>query len=244
MKYGILGDIHANLSALETAIRFLEDEDTDVFVSVGDVVGYGAAPVECIELLREVGARVVKGNHDAACAGEIGVEGFNRYAQDAVAWTRTVLPKSQASWLRGLPLVLDLVDCEVAHGTLVDPERWEYLLGIDDAMRSLDRLARRVCFVGHSHVPLTVVRPREAAHRTALAPDPELELTEMLATIANVGSVGQPRDHDPRLAVALYDGDSELLTLHRLEYDVEREAARIVAAGLPVILGDRLRAGV
>jgi diadenosine tetraphosphatase ApaH/serine/threonine PP2A family protein phosphatase len=244
MRYGILGDIHANLSALKTALARMERWQVDHIISVGDVVGYGGAPGECIDLLRDVEAIVVKGNHDAACTGELDDLCFNTYARQAVRWTRGQLQPDQLDWLRALPLTARTDHCEVAHGTLHEPEKFDYLLGIADAGPSLDAMTTPVCFVGHSHIPISVLRPIEAPGRIAYSPDATIDLSEASRTIVNVGSVGQPRDEDPRLALALFDSSEQVVQLDRLEYDIERETQRILAQGLPSVLADRLWLGV
>lgn len=244
MRYGILGDIHANLAALETALDTLEELGAEVIVSVGDVVGYGAAPTECIDLLREVRALVVKGNHDAACVYEVDTTFFNQYARAAIDWTRGRLSEADLEWLRALPLTLDLPHCQVAHGTLNSPQNFDYLLGIRDAEPSLRVMTKPVCFVGHSHIPVAVLRPAECPERLAYCPDPVIDLAEATRAVVNVGSVGQPRDEDPRLAVALFDSDQHKVWIHRREYDIEREVLRIRSAGLPPMLADRLWLGV
>ncbi|MCB9914492.1 MAG: metallophosphoesterase family protein [Planctomycetes bacterium] len=244
MKYGILGDIHANLSALEEVLRCFETEGVRRVLSVGDVVGYGAAPRECIDLLREVGAEVVLGNHDAAVAGKIELLYFNNYAREAVRWTASVLSGHHHAWLAELPLVRDLEDCSVAHGTYANPELFDYIQSTTDADPSLDLLEGRVCFVGHTHVPVTLLRLAQDPHRTAYTMENEIDLSEAHSALVNVGSVGQPRDEECRAAYAVYDTDLDRVTIGRVAYDIEREAARIRAAGLPGVLADRLFLGV
>lgn len=244
MRYGILGDIHANLSALETAIAALEQVGVDQILSVGDVVGYGAAPKECIRLLQDRSALVVQGNHDAACAGVLNDEYFNRYAREAVRWTQGELDEDDLAWLRDLPLTLTLEHCQVAHGTLAGPENFDYLMGVENARPSIQVMTRPVCFVGHSHLPITVLEPRESVGRIGFSPDSVVDLSESRRTIVNVGSVGQPRDEDPRLAVAIYDVDAETVEIQRHEYDIAAEAKRITDAGLPRVLADRLWIGL
>jgi len=244
MKYGILGDIHSNLSALECALERMDAAGVETLISVGDVVGYGAAPHECIAALRERGALVVKGNHDAACVNELDERTFNPYARAAVAWTRTVLTAEEKRWLRSLPMVATLEHCQVAHGTLYRPELYDYILSLSDADPSLDEMVRPVCFVGHSHVPLTVMRFADQPQRTAYTYDTEIDLSETVKALINVGSVGQPRDEDPHTAYALYDSDAKRASILRAPYDIEAEVLRISAAGLPSVLGERLRLGV
>lgn len=244
MKYAILGDIHSNLCALQAVLAAIEGEGVDRIVSVGDVVGYGAAPREAIQLLRELGVTVVKGNHDAACVGEIDPAYFNPYARAAVDWTVTRLDRNELDWLAALPLVAEFEHCLVAHGTLAQPERFDYIQCVADAEPSLEELTRPVCFVGHTHVPVSIMRLVEDPTRTCYTMDPVLDLAEVRGVIVNVGSVGQPRDEDSRAAYGLLDTDEGSVTIRRVEYDIEREAERIRAAGLPGMLAERLFLGV
>jgi predicted phosphodiesterase len=244
MKYGILGDIHSNLSALQAVLARFEREGVERVISVGDVVGYGAAPRECIELVRSVDAIVVKGNHDAACVDEIDIRYFNNYARDAVRWTQGVLDDDERSWLSSLPYTADLADCCVGHGTYYRPELFDYIQSTTDADPSLDAMTVPLCFVGHSHVPVTLMRLKDDPLRTAYTVDTEIDLSESLRVLINVGSVGQPRDEEPRAAYAVYDSDAMRVWIRRTEYDIEREAQRIRAAGLPSVLADRLFLGV
>jgi len=244
MKYGILGDIHGNLSALEAVLARMDAAGVETLISVGDVVGYGAAPRECIALLRERDAVVVKGNHDAACIGELDDSNFNPYARAAVAWTRAELSEDDIRWLTELPMTATLEHCQVAHGTLHHPEFYDYVLSITDADPSLDVMVRPVCFVGHSHIPLTVMRFVDSPERSAYTFDTEIDLSQTTVALINVGSVGQPRDENPQTAYALYDSDTRRVAIRRTTYDIELEAARIQNAGLPAVLYERLRLGV
>jgi diadenosine tetraphosphatase ApaH/serine/threonine PP2A family protein phosphatase len=243
MKYGVLGDIHGNLSALSSALEHLQGLGAERFVALGDVVGYGAAPGACIDLLREVGAVVVKGNHDAAVAGELDPARFNPLAREAVLWTRAALGTEHLDWLAALPYRLDLPDCSLAHGTYADPERFDYVHGPADADASLEALPHTVGFVGHTHVPIALLRMGDDPHRTGQARADHVDLNGVHRVLINVGSVGQPRDRDVRAACALYDAEGGWVQLERLEYDVDREADRILRAGLPARLGERLRRG-
>ncbi len=244
MKYGVLGDIHGNLTALRAVLDRCRAHRVDRLLSVGDVVGYGAAPSECIELLREAQVRVVKGNHDAAAVHEMDLGYFNNYARLAVLWTRSQLSRDETAWLARLPLTLDLEDCSVAHGTYHRPERFDYVQGESDADASLDRMPTPVCFVGHSHVPIALVRLEDDPLRTARAEGSEFDLSDVRRALINVGSVGQPRDDDPRAAYAIFDVEEQRVVIERVRYDIEIEARRIRAAGLPPVLADRLYHGV
>jgi len=244
MRYAVLGDIHSNESALRVVLAAIDKARVDQIISVGDIVGYGAAPKVCIDLLRERNAVVVKGNHDAACAGELDDHTFNQYARAAVAWTRKELPRDHLRWLKELPLMVSLSHCQVAHGSIHNPALFEYVRTTGDANPSLDQMTLPVAFVGHTHLPIALLRLADTAGRTAYAPTVDLDLSESLRCLVNVGSVGQPRDEDHRTGWVLFDSEAEIVRIQRLEYDVEREATRIRDAGLPRVLGDRLYLGV
>jgi predicted phosphodiesterase len=244
MRYGILGDIHSNLSALESVLRSLEADKVDTVLSVGDIVGYGAAPRECITLLREHGVRAVMGNHDAACLKLLDTRYFNNYARAAVEWTQSVLDDDDRAWLVSLPLVLHLEHCSVSHGTLFRPELFDYIQNPTDADPSLDVMPLPVCFVGHTHVPVTLLRLRADPTRTAYTIESEIDVDEAAKSLVNVGSVGQPRDEDARAAYALFDNERGRVWIKRVEYDIHAEAQRIHRAGLPGMLADRLYLGV
>lgn len=244
MRYGILGDIHANLSALITVLDRMDAEGVEQFLSVGDVVGYGAAPEECIGLLRERETVVVKGNHDAACSGELDLRCFNPQARAAAEWTRDRLSRADRRWLKGLPMVASLEHCTVVHGTLDRPEHYDYVQRPEDADGSLEQMTQPVCFAGHTHVPVTLLRTVDDPRRTAYTREPDLDLNEVCHALVNVGSVGQPRDEDDRAAYVVFDTAESQVRLRRVPYDIAREARRIRAAGLPPILADRLFLGV
>ncbi|MEZ6017121.1 MAG: metallophosphoesterase family protein [Planctomycetota bacterium] len=244
MRYAILGDIHANLAALEAVLADLADRSIDTMLQVGDVVGYGAAPRECVALVRQHCALVVKGNHDAACTEELDTRLFNPNARAAVDYTKTILTPVELDWLRALPYVAQAEHCTLAHGTLAKPERFDYIQSTEDADPSLDELEQGVCFLGHTHVPVSIMRLADAPHETCYSIDREVNLTLAHRALVNVGSVGQPRDEDPRACYAVWDTETGRMGLHRVEYDIEREADRIRRAGLPAILADRLFLGI
>lgn len=244
MRYAILGDIHSNWAALEAVLQDIETIGVDVLLCVGDVVGYGGSPGEVIQILRETNVTVVKGNHDAAATGELDLRLFNPFARTAAEWTTGVLNEDELEWLRDLPLVSHQQHCAVAHGTFVNPERYDYIQCTEDADPSLEEMSMQVCFVGHTHVPVSLLRPADNPHRTAYTIEEDVHLSDVCRALINVGSVGQPRDEDPRAAWGLYDSAAEHFHLSRVEYDVAREASRIRAAGLPTILADRLFLGI
>jgi diadenosine tetraphosphatase ApaH/serine/threonine PP2A family protein phosphatase len=244
MRYAVLGDIHSNLTALEAVLDAILRSGVDQILSVGDVVGYGAAPSQCIELLREHEAVVVMGNHDAAVVGELDSIFFNHHARAAVDWTRATLRGDEMAWLTCLPHTWEDEDVSLAHGSYDRPEVFTYVQTPTDADPSLELLERPVCFIGHTHVPVTMLRLADDPLRTGYTLDAEVDLGDSIVALVNAGSVGQPRDDDPRTGYVLYDSETRIVSFRRVEYDIETEVHRIRSAGLPAVLAERLYLGV
>jgi len=242
VRYCIFGDIHGNLHALEAVLEDCKSQQIDAYLCTGDLVGYGAFPSECIARVREVSQEVVAGNHDFAVCGKLALDFFNSYAKTAVLWTREQLNEEELDYLRHLQLtaVVD-EDTTVSHATIYDPHAFDYIQTQYDAHLSLQELSTTCGFVGHSHIPIAFYLKDGAVNWTM---EPALELEGCEKALVNVGSVGQPRDEDPRTGYALYDSETGRVEIRRLEYDIDREAARIRAAGLPEMLADRLYLGV
>lgn len=242
MRLLVLGDIHGNLEALSAVVADARAKGYDRAVSVGDVVGYGADPSACLDLLREIGAGIVLGNHDQAVLGTLPLEGFNEYARAAVEWTAARLSALETAFLGTFPYVIREEGYAVSHGTLHRPEEYRYLLTEAEAAASLEVLDRPVCFLGHTHLPVWVrtARDREGLEISVSDPAP---VEPGRPVLVNVGSVGQPRDGDPRTAYCLYDSGTRQAVLHRIPYDLETTGRKIREAGLPAILADRLKVG-
>jgi diadenosine tetraphosphatase ApaH/serine/threonine PP2A family protein phosphatase len=244
MRYAILGDIHANLLALEAVIDMAKQRGVDQILSVGDVVGYGAGPREVLDVLRDENIPAVMGNHDAAIAGLLDTTFFNPMAKEAVLWTQGQLTEGDLDWLHQLPMLLHSEGCDVAHGSYAEPELYKYIQSTEDADPSLDLLPQKVCFVGHTHVPVTILRMADNPERSFYTMDSRIDLTYADKALINVGSVGQPRDEDPRAALGIYDTHTNTYELLRVEYNIKLEAKRILSAGLPKMLADRIFLGV
>lgn len=240
MVYLILSDIHGNLEALKAVIGSFPDAKDTRVLCAGDVAGYGANPNECIELVRSLGAINVMGNHDAAVIGRLGTENFNRYAREAVDWTRKHLGTKEALYLGGLSMSRELGDVTLAHGTLHEPERFGYMLTGADAMRSFRVLTSKVCFVGHSHIPDVFILRGGKVLGTSRHP---IKLSDGDKYIVNAGSVGQPRDGDPRACYCVYDTIGKEIEFKRVEYDIASSGRAIIKAGLPGYLAERLWLG-
>ena len=237
MRYGILGDIHSNYEALSVAVQRLRDLGVSKFLQTGDVVGYGADPGPCIEMLQDIDAVCVAGNHDWAVVGKLDTSYFNLYAREAVDWTRDQLSRDHQHFLETLPLVAGVDDkITVVHATLDQPEVFDYIQTYSDAYRSLAALETPVCFMGHSHVPMAFLLDSSIHHTNAQ----RIDLSPFSAALVNVGSVGQPRDDNPHTAFGLYNSETREFRLYREAYDLELTRTKIEEAGLPSLLGERL----
>lgn len=241
MRIAVLSDIHGNLEAFEAVLADIERIGADAVYSLGDVVGYGANPGACIELVQARAAVSLLGNHDAAVAGLAALEDFNEFARWAVEWTAERLPAWQIEYLAALPCLRREPRFLFAHASPVEPERWHYIHGEADLAEPFAAFAEHVCFVGHSHRPgvYAVGGGRPAARRGGGE-----EFRAAGRYLVNVGSVGQPRDRDPRSSYALFDATSDHVEIRRVPYPVELTQQRMRAAGIPAFLVDRLSSGV
>ncbi|HSW42676.1 MAG TPA: metallophosphoesterase family protein [Patescibacteria group bacterium] len=239
MRVAVLSDIHANLPALDAVLASLGE--VDAVWQLGDVVGYGPHPDEVVARLREIGATGVRGNHDAAALGVLGVEWFNPAAGRAVDWTaRRISPETRA-WLADLPERIVLGEMTLVHGSPRDPT-WEYVMTTHDARANLDWFGTPYCLHGHTHVPASWRGSDGRMEMLAPSPGSVLPLDER-RLLLNPGSVGQPRDGDPRASALVVDTDARHVTWHRIAYPVAATQADIRAAGLPDWLADRLARG-
>lgn len=244
MRYGILGDIHSNLSALEAVLGEMSKEGIDRYIQVGDLVGYGAEPVAVMDKVLELKPIVVAGNHDLASIQRLDIQYFNNYAREAILWTRKTLPRKYSQFIADLKLVESEDDVTVVHGALFHPEEFDYIQTTIDARNTIDLMTTRLCFVGHSHIPVAFLQKKSEPEKIAYTFDYEIDLKGWDRILVNVGSIGQPRDENPKAAFAVYDTDRDKVWIKRVAYDIEKEAAKILKAGLPRVLADRLRLGV
>ncbi len=239
LRYAVLSDIHGNLDALKAVLRALEGQNIGAYVCLGDVVGYGPQPAECLHEIRRYATVIVAGNHDLAAADRIGVNAFNVVAKEAILWTRSRLSDADVDFLAGLPLAERMDGFHAVHGTLYAPELFDYVQTCSDAYLTLARMEAPVCFVGHSHVPVTFIGGETISYALATT----VRIQADCKVIVNVGSVGQPRDKNPDACYAIYDAEQQTVVIQRTAYDVEAAVAKIEEAGLPMSLGERLRVG-
>ncbi len=240
MRTLIVSDVHSNLTALDAVLAAGGADGTlDGVWCLGDIVGYGPWPLETVRRIRSLDAVCIQGNHDAGAIGRISLDTFNYAAREACRWNGEQLDDEARSFLEGLPDTVAVADFTLVHGTPRDP-LWEYLTGHADAVQALESVGTRDVLVGHTHYQFAF-----EADRGAAMPGPGgLTVTrDGGRLVVNPGSVGQPRDHDPRAAFAVYDSEADTLSLRRAAYDVAETQRAMEQVGLPEPLISRLSAG-
>lgn len=239
MKYALLGDIHSNLEALQVVLEDAEKQGVTKYACLGDVVGYNANPVECLEIVRKLNCACVRGNHDHYCSHAENLDGFHPLAADVVDWTRKQLSEDQQEFLRALRFVSSVETFTIVHSTLDAPEMWGYVFDKLEAEANFNYQTTTLCFYGHTHVPLAF--EKSDAIRFGLYTRIRIGLGKKY--FINVGSVGQPRDGDPRAAYVIYDMVNNIVELRRLPYDIQKTQKKILDAGLPGRIAARLAVG-
>jgi len=243
MRYAIISDIHANLAAFTAVLEDIGQRGGVAEVwCLGDIVGYGPDPRECIELLRKYKHVCVAGNHDWAAVGRVDTAAFNPDADAACQWTARQLTPRDKKYLENLPLVIEKDGFTLAHGSPRDPI-WEYITSTSLARENFTFFRSQYCLVGHSHMPLVFKDEGDSCSFSRLSSDVGLALgTTRL--IINPGAVGQPRDNDPRAGYAIYDSEARSIKLYRVPYDINATQTRMMENGLPIRLVVRLSYGM
>ena len=239
MKFAILADIHANLEALEAVLADAKAQQATHYACLGDVVGYCANPKQCLDVIRRMGMPCVKGNHDEYCSSDEALTGFNPHAAQAVEWTRNQLTPDDRKWLRDLKYMRLVANFSIVHATLDGPQRWGYVFDKLAAAASFTYQNTALCFFGHTHVPVAFIRDSVVRGGTYS----KFRLEPGKKYFVNVGSVGQSRDGVARATYAIHDMVEGTIELRRLEYDMAKTQEKILAAGLPRRLADRLEEG-
>jgi putative phosphoesterase len=229
MRIGLISDVHGNLPALETVLEALRDASVDTIFCLGDTVGYGPYPNECLALVREKCSVVLKGNHDSGLIGETSVEDFNQYGLKALLWSKERVTEENKEYLRELPFMVIRENITLAHASPLRPAEWSYILTLRAARVNFSAFTTTICFIGHTHVPVIINEDMSVG-----------EFRKGTRCIINIGSVGQPRDGNPNACFAIYDTGEDTFALYRIPYDIQKTADAIVAAGLPEYLARRL----
>jgi predicted phosphodiesterase len=269
MKYAIVSDIHANLEALQVVLDKCHEQNVAQYICLGDIVGYNANPAECLEMMRSVNlVATVKGNHDEYVSNDDEeMVGFNPHARAAVLWTKNQLTEEQRKFLADIRYKMTIrgTSITLVHATLDSPEAWGYIFDVHHATDNFSYQFTQLCFCGHSHVPIAFCKkpltlgaenPVEEMEIWRGAPKPgappedgkaddsiRVELQNGWKYLINIGSVGQPRNRDPRASFAIYDDEAKVVIRYRLPYDIPAAQSKIRAAGLPDRLATRLERG-
>lgn len=233
MRFAIISDIHSNLEALTKAFELIDQESVDEVVCLGDVVGYGANPNECVGLVRQRCQTVLRGNHDAAAVYEQNAESFTKNARIAAEWTRLQLLPENRKFLEELPYTARRDGILFVHSSPYQPESWFYVLSEEDLEVAFQNFSEQICFIGHSHFPgiYSEDGPAKAVSRAS-------------RFLVNVGSIGQPRDGNSNLSFGIFDTGNWNYRNIRSEYPIKIAAEKILRAGLPRALSDRLALGM
>ncbi len=239
-RFAILGDIHANLDALNVVLDDCRSQGVTDFLCTGDIVGYNACPQECLKIIRKLGCPVVMGNHDHYVSSRQNLADFNPHAAEVIEWTRKHLTMEDVYYLRDLPFIKTTMGITLVHATMDNPESFGYVFDHLQAEAHFAHQVTPICFHGHTHCPMIYEKQLSAVYRIE-ATDCTLHLGRKY--FVNVGSVGQPRDGDPRATYVVYEPKSRQMWYRRLEYDIEAAQERICNAGLPNRLATRLAIG-
>jgi len=240
MRYGIFSDVHGNLEAFQAVLDAFRAEAIDRFIFAGDIIGYGADPIECIRILKELNPIMVAGNHDWACVGLLDKKWFNSKTEESITWTQSALSDEDKDFLKSMELVKKCETMGLVHGSLDNPGEFKYVLDLFGAEICLEESLDHICFIGHTHRPgIFFMKGPEVNYIL----QNETYIQDGTRYLINVGSVGQPRDGNPHACYCVYDTSSRLLQMKRIPYDIHKAQEKIFNAGLPHIFADRLPQG-
>lgn len=235
-----ISDIHANLPALQAVLTDIAAQQVTEIYCLGDVVGYGGQPAQCVDLLREARIPCLKGNHDSMVAGDAGsLKGIGDATRLAIEWTQSVVSPEQRSWLGDLPLTMEQADFQAVHAMLETPEEWDYVLSAAEAGRHFRHQRKSLCFIGHTHCPAFWLEG-ETRERDITSIETVFSTRKQ---VINVGSVGQPRDRDERACYLIYRPERQDVWWRRVDYDIKAAQQAIMSAGLPSKFAMRLLRG-
>jgi len=240
MRYAIFSDVHSNLEALQAVLAACRAEGARKLFCAGDIVGYGANPKECIDLLRELNITCVAGNHDWAVCGRMDYGNFRDEGKKAIDWTKKVLSTQYIEFLNKLDLTFKTDEFVMVHATLNKPNLFQYLLDMNQSQDTFYLMDRTVCFVGHTHRPQIFAKQNDSV---SLAQGLKIEINFQFKYIVNAGSVGQPRDGNPQACLCIFDPDLNRIEVKRVTYDIAGAQKKILEAGLPEMLARRLSVG-
>jgi predicted phosphodiesterase len=242
MRFAFISDIHANLEALEAVLADIDKKEADEILCLGDVVGYGANPNECAEIIAKRCKSVLLGNHDAVATNLLTTQHFNVHAKIAIEWTTQALTPSNRSFLAALPVSKTTDIITMAHSTPYEPGMWYYITSLEEAAFNFQFFDTKICLVGHTHIPMIIVLDDEEIY---VHPEKQISYKERedRRLLINIGSVGQPRDRNPDSSYGILDTEEMLFSLHRIPYDIPKAQAKMKKIKMPDFLVNRLAEG-
>jgi predicted phosphodiesterase len=243
MRYAFISDIHANLEALEAVLDDTETEHIDEIICLGDIVGYGANPNECVDLIKKMCPVTLLGNHDAAAVELLSTQHFNIHAKIAIEWTTQTLRKDIKNLLTELPLKSTLDQMTLVHATPYEPNMWYYITSLEEAAFNFQFFDTQICMVGHTHIPIIIVLDNQK--ELYVHQDVTIRLTDTAGCrlLINVGSVGQPRDRNPKSCYGIFDTETTEFTYRRVAYNIEKTQQKMKRIKMPEFLVSRLEDG-
>jgi predicted phosphodiesterase len=243
MRIAIISDIHANLEALEAVLKDIDSQKIDEITCLGDVIGYGANPNECIALVNQRCPTILLGNHDAAAVGMLSAQYFNIHAKIAIEWTSEHLDEATRASIEKLPLTKIIEDITFVHATPYEPKMWYYLTSLEEAAFNFQFFDTTLCFVGHTHIPMVIVLNDKKEVYVHQGDRIEYGAFENTRFLINVGSVGQPRDRNPKSCYGIVDTDTKTFWYQRIDYDIVKTQAKMKKIKMPDFLVTRLVEG-
>jgi len=242
MRYGLFSDVHSNLEAMTVVADALKKEGVEQYLCLGDLIGYYANPVETLDLISSLKCwKTVLGNHDAGCLGKTDLSRFSGPAADAIRWTQKQLKPHHYELLSSLRLREEIGDIQLVHSSPFQSEEWHYMTKLEDVERNFRYFQGFICFFGHVHKPFIAEQKIDGSVR--ILEETETTLQKDCRYIVNVGSVGQPRDGNPKTCYVVYDSETLKIKITRLDYDFETTARKTTEAGLSEYLATRLKTG-
>lgn len=243
MRIAFVSDIHANLEALEAVFQDIDTQSIDEVICLGDIVGYGANPNECVELVRKRCTTILLGNHDAAAVNLLATHHFNSHAKIAIEWTAATLKSDVRTFLLSLPLHLTRDIMTLVHATPYEPNMWYYITSLEEAAFNFQYFDTTVCLVGHTHIPIVIVLDKQKEVFVHQNPETNLKLMAGSRLLINVGSVGQPRDRNPLSCYSILDTGTGDFSYNRVAYNIEKAQAKMKKIKMPEFLINRLKDG-
>lgn len=246
MRYAFISDIHANLEALEAVLEDIEEQNINEIICLGDIVGYGANPNECIELVEKKCSIILQGNHDAAAIEVLSTHHFNIHAKIAIEWTTQELKRENKEWLYNLPLISSKENMTFVHATPYEPNMWYYITSLEEAAFNFKYFDTDLCFVGHTHIPIII--GLEGEEEIYVHQDTSISFNQQNSEpkrryLINVGSVGQPRDRNPKACYSILDTEKLEFSYRRVAYDIEKAQQKMRKIRMPEFLITRLEDG-